>query len=74
MSASTPALVRSWLVGGRTATLTVSRTGPDGERSAVIGWEPDRPSNLSSAELDEYRRGRDAAFQALGISVLVIEV
>lgn len=74
MSASPPALVRSWRVGKRTATLMVSEPGPDGQRSAVIEWDGDTPTNLSPAELNEYRRGRDAAFKALGLNALVIEI
>lgn len=74
MSASAPALVRSWRVGNRTATLTVSQPGASGQRAAVIEWLPDQPRSLSPAELDEYRRGRNAAFKALGLSALIIEV
>ena len=74
MSASAAVISRSWRVGDRTSTLTVSAAGPNGERSAVIEWEPDRPSNLTPPELDEYRRGRNAAFRGLGLSALVIEV
>jgi len=74
MSAFAPALVRSWRVGKRTATLTVSQAGPNGERSALIEWDGGVPPKLSAAELNEYRRGRDAAFKALGVSALIIEV
>ena len=74
MSASLPALVRSWRVGSRTATLTVSQPDINGQRSALIEWDGDVPKKLSPAELEQYRRGRDAAFKALGLSALVVEI
>ncbi|MFG6428410.1 hypothetical protein [Roseateles sp. LYH14W] len=74
MSASAAALVRSWRVGNRTATLTVSQPSPDGQRAAVIEWAPTQPQKLTKAQFKQYRRGRDAALLSLGIPVLVVEV
>ena len=74
MSASAPALVRSWRVGSRTVTLSVSQPDAAGQRAAVIEWAPTQPLKLTRAQLKQYRRGRDAAIEALGLSTLVIEI
>lgn len=74
MSASAAALVQSWRVGSRTATLTVSQPDVNGQRVAVIEWSPDQPQRLTKAQFKQYRRGRNAAIQALGLTTLVIEI
>lgn len=73
MSATAPALTKSWRVGKFTATLSVSQPDPSGHRAALIEWTPHLPANLTKEELTQYRTGRNAAFQALGLSALVIE-
>lgn len=74
MSAEASAMVRTWSVGGYTCTLTVPRGEPGSAQSASMEWSPSLPSRLTTDELAEYRRGRDAAFRSLGINVLVLEV
>ena len=74
VSASAPALVQSWRVGSRTATLTVSQPDDNGQRVAVVEWAPDQPLRLTKAQFKQYRRSRNAAIQALGLTTLVIEI
>lgn len=78
MTAEAPALVRSWPVGSRTATLTVPRPAPGSVLSAVIEWSPDAPRGLSGAEWKQYRDGRNAALAEvaaeLGVSAAVLDV
>jgi hypothetical protein len=71
---SAPALSQSWPVGDRyRATLIVSKPNRAGHRSAVIEWTPHLPGQLTKEEVAQYVAGRNAAFQALGLSALVIE-
>lgn len=71
MTATAPALVRSWAVGRYTATLTVPPLA-SGVIHAVIEWEPHIPNDLTSEELGAYHRGLNAAIQELGLSALVV--
>lgn len=60
MTASAPALVKTWKVGNRyRVTMTVPRL-PDGSlATAVCEWEPSMPDSLTEKELRDYERGRD---------------
>ncbi len=73
MSAESAALVRSWPVGRYTATMTVQQPKPGKPVMAVVEWEPEAPKGLSSEEFKQYRAGRNAAFNAMGLTALVIE-
>lgn len=73
MSASAPALTRSWQVGRYTASLTVPPLAA-GVVHAVIEWTPHTPNDLTADELQAYRRGRDAAFRDLGLAALVVDL
>lgn len=72
MSASAPTLTKTWQVGRYTATLTVPPLAA-GVLHAVIDWAPHVPNDLTPAELETYRRGRNAAFAELGLPALVID-
>lgn len=69
---------RSWKVGQRTVTLTVSRPTPGRDARAGFEWEPDAPTKLSDDEWAEYRSGRHAALTeiaaTLHINVGVLDV
>lgn len=71
------AFTRTWQVGRYTATLSAPRPKPGAFQCALIEWEPNAPDRLTDAELQAYRRGRDAALadlaRALGIRVAVVE-
>jgi hypothetical protein len=73
-----PAFVRSWTVGAFTASLSAPRPKPGQQQTAVIEWVPHQPTRLSSAELVQYRRGRDAALlelsAELGADVALVEL
>lgn len=73
MSAAAPALTRSWQVGRYVATLTVPPLD-GGVLHGVIDWAPHVPNDLTPEEVQAYRRGRAAAFQALGLSALIVEI
>lgn len=73
MSAKAAALVRTWAVGKYTVTLTVPRLRRGGVQSAVFEWAPEQPSQLTGAEAEQYRAGRDEAFRSLGLNVLILE-
>lgn len=78
MSAESPLIVRSFPVGVRTATLSISRPLSSRPLHMVCEWAPDRPKRLSIQELAQYRAGRDAALieiaQKLGIHAAVIDL
>lgn len=63
----------SWPVGRWTATLSVTAAEDNGPRAVLIEWSPCVPDRLTSAEVSQYRRGRDAALKRLGVNALVIE-
>jgi hypothetical protein len=67
MSAEAVAVSRTFQVGRYTATVSLPRLPVGGTGCAVIGWSPCMPDRLSPAELEQYRRGRDAAIHALGL-------
>lgn len=73
MSAQAAALSKSWQCGRYTATLTVPPVA-NGVLHASIEWFPHMPRDLTPEELEAYRAGRNAAFKALGLSALVIEI
>jgi hypothetical protein len=73
MSAEAATLVRSWRVGRYTATLTMPRPMRGQAQSAVIEWSPSVPTELTDAEVKQYRSGRDAAIAELA-SRLAIRV
>ena len=78
MPGEAAALVRSWRVGKRKVTLTVSQIRAGQVAHAVIEWHPDMPRRLSRREWKQYRQGRDAAFaelcRELGVSGALIEI
>lgn len=78
MSAEATAFSRSWPVGRYTATLLVPRHKPGAVASALIEWEPEMPTRLSPAEVEQYRTGRDAALhelaERLGLRIGVVDV
>ncbi len=78
MSASAAILARSWPVGDRVCILTVPRPHAGKAQHACIEWSPSAPPALSADELQQYRRGRDAAVAALAaelrITVAVVEM
>ena len=69
---------RSWKVGERTVTLTISRPTIGSDARAGFEWTPDVPTKLSAEEWVEYRAGRHAALteiaEALQINVGVLDV
>lgn len=66
MTASTPALVKTWNVGKRyRVTMTVPRLSDGTVAAAVCEWEPSMPQSLTDRELRDYERGRDAAVREL---------
>lgn len=72
MSAESAALVRSWPVGRYTATLTVPPLA-SGVLHALIEWAPHIPNDLTTTELEAYRRGRNAALAELGLTALILD-
>jgi len=78
MAAEAAVLSRSWTVGRYTATLTVPRPKHGAVAAAVIEWDPDVPQRLTDEEMEQYRRGRNAALEAmskaLGIRAAVIDL
>lgn len=78
MSAESPLIVRTWPVGGFTATLTVPRVNGDATASAVIEWTPSVPSRLTEQEVAQYRAGRNRALaevaQLMGGNVALLEL
>jgi hypothetical protein len=66
MTASAPALVKSWNVGKRyRVTLTIPCLSDGTMATAVCEWEPSIPQSLTARELRDYERGRDAAVRQL---------
>ena len=78
MTAETPAVVHSFEVGTRTATLTIQRPRVGGIVNMLVEWEPDAPAKLSPVELGQYRQGRNSAVAtlaaALNVKALVVEL
>lgn len=74
MAAEQAVLSRSWLVGRYTVTMTVPPIVAGQVRSVAIEWSPDQPRRLTDAEIEQYRRGRNDAIQALGLKALVIDL
>lgn len=79
MNAEAVALSVTFPVGRKyrvTVTMPQSRRGEI--HSAVFDWEPDVPRRLTKAELQDYRRGRNAAVAELaartGLRTLVVEI
>lgn len=72
MSASAPALTKTWAVGRYTATLTVPPLNA-GLVHAVIDWEPVIPDDLTPDELKAYRRGCVEAFTELGLLPVIVD-
>ena len=72
------ALVRSFSVGLRTVTLSMQRPEVGKAVTMIVEWTPDAPCRLSSAEMRQYRTGRDAAIaelaERLGINAAVVEM
>ncbi len=72
------ALVRSWRVGKRIVTATMSQPRRGQVRHTVMEWSPDQPRRLSRREWKQYRAGRDAAFTELfaelGVRGVVLEI
>ena len=69
---------RSWRVGRWTVTLSISALTPGLGAAGVVEWSPALPGRpLTPTELDEYRRGREAAFadlaRARGLLGLTLE-
>ena len=77
MTGTPNVLNRTWPVGDRTATLSVSR-GVGAPIHARIEWSPSAPSRLTDEELRQYRVGRNQAFAELaaelGGTVAVIDL
>lgn len=77
MSAETPLAVRSWRVGKYTVEMTVPRPEPGRPSAVAMEWAPHMPERLTTSEIAQYRRGRDAALaelaEILGGNVAVIE-
>jgi hypothetical protein len=78
MSAEPAKQTRSFRVGRYTATVSLPPVMPNEARVAVIDWQPSLPQRLTPVELEQYRRGRDAALRdlstELGLNVLVLEL
>jgi len=78
MTGTPNVLTRTWPVGDRTATLSVSRARPSAAIHARIEWSPCAPSSLTAKEWSQYRAGRDKALaeisRELGINAAVLEV
>jgi hypothetical protein len=78
MSAQVAQVTRQWQAGAYRCTLTVQLPGPGGQAACSIEWEPAKPTKLTGAALQEYRRGRDQAFAEisgeLGLSVAIVEL
>jgi hypothetical protein len=79
MSAEAAALAVTFSVGQKyhcTVTIPPPRRGE--LRSAVFEWMPSVPQRLTEQELQDYRRGRDAAFTELarrsGLQMLLVEI
>jgi hypothetical protein len=58
------AIVRSFRVGKRTATLTI-QAPRSGRANYVTGWSPDTPPFLTRKEMRQYRVGRSRAIAEL---------
>ena len=76
MSAETPAVVRTFDVGGRRCTITAQVPQAGKVTNLVVEWSPSRPRWLSQVELWQYRQGRDAVMAELsheigGLSVAI---
>lgn len=78
MSASAVLITRSWKVGHRTVTVSITRPVPGKVVHAVFEWDPDVPTRLTDDELRQYRDGRRSALieiaEALQINVGVLDV
>ncbi len=78
VSASAAILTRSWPVGTRTCTLSISRIEPGATVQMCVEWTPSLPKGLTASERHQYRSGRDAALDQLaaelGITVAVVEL
>lgn len=66
MAAERALFTRTFAVGMRTATLSISRGHKGGPGAMVVEWAPDRPERLTLAEWQQYRQGRNAALADLG--------
>ena len=65
-------------MGNRTVTLTVP-TGKGGEvASCAMEWAPDLPGRLSAEEINQYRKGRNAALldiaRELGVRIALVDL
>ncbi len=78
MPGESAALVRTWRVGKRRVTMTAPKLRNGHVSFAAVEWAPDVPSKLSRREIEQYMRGRDAAFADLcgdlGIRGLLCEI
>ena len=78
MTAETPAVVHSFKVGTRTATLTIQRPRVGSVVNMTVEWSPDAPPKLSPVELAQYRQGRNSAVATLAaeldVKALVVEL
>ena len=78
MTAEAAAMTRSWRVGKRTVTMTAPKLRKGEVSIAAMEWHPDMPSQLSKKETQQYREGRDAAFEELfaeaGINGLMVDL
>jgi hypothetical protein len=63
------AIVRSFRVGKRTATLTI-QAPRSGRANYVTGWSPDTPPFLTRKEMRQYRVGRSVP----SLSLLVCSI
>lgn len=75
----TAGFVRTWSVGSNfTATLSCPGIEAGEQQAAEVQWSPHLPKKLTPAQLDEYRRGRDAALDDLaahlGLRIGVVDV
>ena len=77
MSGTAPALVRTFRVGRFECTLTFPQIASGSVLAMAAEWSPSMPDRLTTAEIEEYRAGRNAAIEELaaivGGNVAVIE-
>ncbi len=77
MSGTAPALVRTFKVGRFECTLTFPQTARSSVLAMSAEWSPSMPERLTTAELKQYRVGRNAAIEELativGANVAVVE-
>jgi hypothetical protein len=78
MSGETAAMVRTFRVGKRKVTLTISNPKNVATLHMAAEWEPDVPRRLSKREWKQYREGRDKVFAELceqtGLRGMMVEV